>query len=810
MLNFFKTALTAALLLPASLVAAAPTLNQLEARQTGVSTGVSTAASAAASTVASTAASSNYWLAGVKRQGTVAFGNNTAFKIYRNVKDYGAVGDGSTDDTAAINKAITDGQRCGQGCDSSTTTPAIIYFPPGTYAVSKPLVQLYYTQFIGDAVNVPTLKALPSFQGMAVIDSDPYLDSGANWYTNQNNFYRQVRNFVIDLTSMPASSGAGIHWQVAQATSLQNIVFNMVKGASSKQQGIFMDNGSGGFMSDLTFNGGNYGAFFGNQQFTVRNMTFNNVNTAIYMNWNWLFTIKGVQINNCGVGIDVGSTVTVGSTVVQDVVFKNTPIGIRSGFEAGKWSNATLIVDNVDFTGCQTAVQGSLKNDTLLAGGSKTASWIQGHGYTNGQVSNSTKRDATQQISMAGPAGSSTKPKQLITSSGTVFERSKPQYANLPASSFISVKSKGAKGDGVTDDTKALQSILSSAPNGSVVYFDHGAYLVKDTVTVPAGVKIVGEIWPIIMADGASFNDASKPKPVFQIGKAGDVGCVEIQDLVFETKGSAPGAIMMEWNINADTQGSAAMWDTHFRIGGTAGTGLQSDTCSMNNGTTHGYNPACVGAFMLLHVTKSASAYVENSWGWVADHELDLADHKQIDIYNGRGFLIESTNAAWFYGTSVEHSQFYNYQLNNAANVYMGAIQTETAYMQSNPGALSGGFTPMASFLDPTFADCKNTTAGGANTCAKTWGLRMINSQDVHVYGAGLYSFFDNYNQACLATESCQDNIVSIENCTQSVYLYGLNTKASTNMVSLNGKSMVNQADNSNNFCQTVAVFEAA
>lgn len=45
---------------------------------------------------------------------------------------------------------------------------------------------------------------------------------------------------------MPPTAGAGIHWQVAQATSLQNLVFNMVKGGSNnKQQGIFMDNGSG-------------------------------------------------------------------------------------------------------------------------------------------------------------------------------------------------------------------------------------------------------------------------------------------------------------------------------------------------------------------------------------------------------------------------------------------------------------------------------------------------------------------------------------------------------------------------------------
>jgi glucan 1,3-beta-glucosidase len=93
---------------------------------------------------------------------------------------------------------------------------------------------------------------------MAVLDSDPYdyTNNGQNWFTNQNNFFRQVRNFVIDLTAMPATSGAGIHWQVAQATSLQNIRFEMVQGGEGNaQMGVFMDNGSGGFMADLTFNG---------------------------------------------------------------------------------------------------------------------------------------------------------------------------------------------------------------------------------------------------------------------------------------------------------------------------------------------------------------------------------------------------------------------------------------------------------------------------------------------------------------------------------------------------------------------------
>lgn len=120
------------------------------------------------------------------------------------------------------------------------------------------------------------------------------------------------------------------------------------------------------------------------------------------------------------------------------------------------------------------------------------------------------------------------------------------------------------------------------------------------------------------------------------------------------------------------------MWDVHWRIGGWNGTLLQSDRCTKTPTVQTVPNPLCYGAFLLMHVTSSAQIYMENTWGWVSDHELDLPDHNQIQIYNGRGILIESTKPSWLYGTAFEHSTLYNYQVANARNVYMSSIQTET------------------------------------------------------------------------------------------------------------------------------------
>lgn len=52
----------------------------------------------------------------------------------------------------------------------------------------------------------------------------------------------------------------------------------------------------------------------------------------------------------------------------------------------------------------------------------------------------------------------------------------------------------GAKGDGVTDDTAAIQSAINSLPNGGVVYLPPtgAAYLISDSITLGNGVILEG------------------------------------------------------------------------------------------------------------------------------------------------------------------------------------------------------------------------------------------------------------------------------------------------------------------------------
>ena len=55
------------------------------------------------------------------------------------------------------------------------------------------------------------------------------------------------------------------------------------------------------------------------------------------------------------------------------------------------------------------------------------------------------------------------------------------------------------KGDGATDDSASLNAILAqNAAQGRITYFPYGVYVLRNTLHVPSGSRIVGEAWPVL------------------------------------------------------------------------------------------------------------------------------------------------------------------------------------------------------------------------------------------------------------------------------------------------------------------------
>lgn len=134
---------------------------------------------------------------------------------------------------------------------------------------------------------------------------------------------------------------------------------------------------------------------------------------------------------------------------------------------------------------------------------------------------------------------------------------------------MLNVMDYGAKGDGVTDDTAAIQAAVNACATafGGCVYFPHGRYVVSSSITYAGGgahnyapMRFLGDNaqssgWPpggtvILWKPGtAGYN-------VFDIGSAGVAQGIYIENLVF-MPASDPGIASAHTVINIAHAGTA-------------------------------------------------------------------------------------------------------------------------------------------------------------------------------------------------------------------------------------------------------------
>lgn len=124
--------------------------------------------------------------------------------IFYNVKDYGALGDGSTDDTAAFNSAQA----------AATTTGGAVYAPHGIYILNATNLNTITASMLGESMNGTILKLVSSFA--ATQNLIRIVSVSDIW----------IKNFTIDGNSSNVSSGTqyGLYLSTTTNCGVENIL----------------------------------------------------------------------------------------------------------------------------------------------------------------------------------------------------------------------------------------------------------------------------------------------------------------------------------------------------------------------------------------------------------------------------------------------------------------------------------------------------------------------------------------------------------------------------------------------------------
>lgn len=100
------------------------------------------------------------------------------FDDFVSIRDFGAVGDGVTNDTDAINRALTQIYKTGYN-ETQPLARRKIYFPGGTYLINDTLLVPPYAKLIGDGISSTVIKQTDANKSVIEL-CDTSFEVGAN------------------------------------------------------------------------------------------------------------------------------------------------------------------------------------------------------------------------------------------------------------------------------------------------------------------------------------------------------------------------------------------------------------------------------------------------------------------------------------------------------------------------------------------------------------------------------------------------------------------------------------------------------
>lgn len=215
---------------------------------------------------------------------------------FANVRDYGAVGDGTTDDTTAINRALND-LFCKE---TAKRTRRALYFPGGEYLVTDTINVPTYAKLIGEGPDSTIIKSTDTGFGPVILTADSKQQTFASIASNAA---VAPQDIVIHGISWEATTDISV-FIVDQTTGL------FVENCNFKGNTSSIPNTIGTAVPAIKLTSSNSGTYV-TSQIIFRNCTVSNKQILVNLDHD----MRNIVFDSCKFhtaykGVKVGETIT--------------------------------------------------------------------------------------------------------------------------------------------------------------------------------------------------------------------------------------------------------------------------------------------------------------------------------------------------------------------------------------------------------------------------------------------------------------------------------------------------------------------
>jgi len=584
--------------------------------------------------------------------------------VYLSDSRFGVKGDGVADDTDALQKAID--------AVADTTHQGIVFIPQGHYRLTRTLFVWPGVRLIGYgaqrpefvlAANTPGYQTGPSYMvlftgGRAGERRRGGMQPPASAHpvapvpfpgtvppttgvvdANPGTFYSAMNN--IDFAIGEGNAGAvGIRFHIAQHCFLTHMNFHIGSGMAALHD-------IGNEAEDLHFYGGQYAILTGRPspgwQFTLLDSTFDGQREAAIKEHEAGLALVHDSFRNVPTAIEIEPN-SIDELWIKNSRFENIagPAIVISN------ENSRLTEINIEDALCDhVKVFAQLRESGKTFSGQSATYRVAT--FTHGLIFDSPRADGVIETRIHAENIASLPPQDA------------PAIRALPSQTgWANALDFGAKGDGTTDDTAALQHAVDTQ---RIVYLPSGRYRLTDTLRLRPDSVLIGlhpSTTQLDLADSApGFDGVGSPKPMLL---APQNGAPVVMGIGLFTGGVNSRAVAAMWMAGKDS----LMDDVRF-LGG-HGTNNADGTRMNPYNNTHSGDPNPLYRWDAQY----SSLWVLNSGGGT------FADIWTPDTFSQAGMYISDTRTeGHVYELSSEHHVRNEVKLKRAANWEIVALQTE-------------------------------------------------------------------------------------------------------------------------------------